>query len=351
MARVVFSPPNADTGTRRVRSVLRREWQQRGWLVRGYLLRRLGASVIVVIGISMLLFLTLHLVYPQPGRDVLGVKASVAAVKAWNRQNGFSGSVAWQYWRYVSLLLHGDLGYSVKMNKPVATLFAERWPRSLYLTGVSLLLALLIAMPLGIWQAVGRSEFSDHVTTGVQFVIYSTPDWLFYVLAIQFLAFSVPVFGYQASQSTSLSAVMGDWHDMTLPIACFVVQIVAFLSRYVRSAAIDTLAQDYIKVARAKGLPERLVLSRHLLRNACLPMITLLGLSVPALFAGNFFVEVVFNYNGMGLLFYTGLQNVDYPLLLAYLLIGAVLTVLGNLAADIAYTVADPRLRLAAPGR
>lgn len=94
-----------------------------------------------------------------------------------------------------------------------------------------------------------------------------------------------------------------------------------------------------------------LVLSRHLLRNACLPMITLLGLSVPALFAGNFFVEVVFNYNGLGLLFDTGPQNVDYPLLLAYLLIGAVLTVLGNLAADIACTVADPRLRLAAPGR
>jgi len=320
-------------------------------VVREYLLRRIATSVIVLIGISMILFMMLHLTYPQPGRAVLGVKASVAAVTAWNRQNGFAGPVTWQYWRYVSLLLHGNLGYSAVLNKPVAELFAQRWARSLYLTGTSLLLAMLVAVPLGIWQALRRNQFADHVTTGVQMVLYAIPAWLLYVLAIQLLAFTVPVFGYQASQSTSLWAVMGDWHDMTLPIVCSTALIVAGLSRYMRSAAIDTLAQDFINVARAKGLPRRLVLSRHLLRNASLPMITLLGLSVPALLAGNFFVEVVFNYNGLGLLFYTGLQNEDYPLMLAYLLVGAILTVLGNLAADIAYTVADPRLRLARPGQ
>jgi peptide/nickel transport system permease protein len=109
----------------------------------------------------------------------------------------------------------------------------------------------------------------------------------------------------------------------------------------------DTLAQDYIKVCRAKGLPERLVLFRHLTRNACLPMITLVGLSIPTLLSGNLIAEVVFNYNGLGLLFYNSLQNEDYPILLAYTLVGAVLTVLGNLMADIALTVADPRIRLA----
>jgi peptide/nickel transport system permease protein len=156
----------------------------------------------------------------------------------------------------------------------------------------------------------------------------------------------VPVFGYQASQSDSVLTVMADWHDMALPIGCFAVIIAATFSRYMRSAAVDALAQDYIKVARAKGLPERLVLSRHLVRNACLPMITLMGLSVPALLAGNFFVETIFSYNGLGLTFFTGLQDADYPVLLAYTLVGAVLTVLGNLAADIAFTVADPRVRL-----
>jgi peptide/nickel transport system permease protein len=113
-----------------------------------------------------------------------------------------------------------------------------------------------------------------------------------------------------------------------------------------RSSAMDTLAQDYIKAARAKGLPERLVLARHLLRNACLPMATLIGLSIPALLSGNLIAEVVFNYQGLGLLFFNSLSNEDYPVLLAYTLIGAVLTVAGNLLADIALTVADPRIRL-----
>lgn len=134
---------------------------------------------------------------------------------------------------------------------------------------------------------------------------------------------------------------------MTLPIICITLLILAGYSRYMRSAAMETLAQDYIRTARAKGLPERLVLYRHLVRNASLPMITLVGLSIPSLLAGNLIAETVFNYDGLGLLFYTSLENEDYPVLLAYTLVGAVLTVLGNLMADVALTVADPRIRLA----
>src|SRR5262249_14377552 len=122
---------------------------------------------------------------------------------------------------------------------------------------------------------------------------------------------------------------------------------VAQFSRYMRSQSMDVLAQDYIRVARAKGLPERLVLLRHLLRNASLPLVTLIGLSIPALLAGNLITEALFNYQGLGLEFTPSLQNVDYNVLLAYTLIGAVLTVIGNLIADVALTVADPRIRLA----
>jgi len=133
---------------------------------------------------------------------------------------------------------------------------------------------------------------------------------------------------------------------MTLPIVCLTLLELAGYSRYMRSAAIDTLAQDYIKAARAKGLPERLVLWRHLIRNAFLPMITLIGLSIPALLAGNLICETVFNFPGLGLLFYDALGTADYPILLAYTLVGAVLVVIGNFVADIALTVADPRIRL-----
>jgi peptide/nickel transport system permease protein len=277
---------------------------------------------------------------------VLGPRASLVAIAAWNAAHGFSGSVFAQYWHYVDGVLHGNLGYSYKANQTVAALFRERWARSLYLTGVSTVLAVLIAIPLGIYQAVKRNGVGDNVATSLAFTFYAMPDFLLYLIAISVFALTLKIFNYQASQSTSVITVIGDWRSMTLPIICLTLLIVAGYSRYMRSSAMDTLAQDYIKAARAKGLPERLVLYRHLLRNACLPMITLIGLSIPDLLAGNLIAETVFNYQGLGLLFYNSLQNEDYPVLLAYTLVGAVLTVGGNLIADIALTVADPRIRL-----
>ncbi len=311
-----------------------------------YLIRRCVTSVVILIGISIFVFILLHVVFPSPAVVVLGPKASSAAIKAWNAQNGFDAPVIVQYLRYVGGLLRGNLGYSYKLNQTVSALFAERWARSAYLSGTSLVLAIVIAIPLGIYQAVKRNSFGDSVITSAAFTAYAMPDYLLYLIAIQIFALSFPILGFEASQSTSLISVIGDWHDMTLPIVCLALLILAGYSRYMRSAALDTLAQDYIKVARAKGLPERLVLFRHLTRNACLPMITLIGLSIPALLAGNLIAESVFNYDGLGLLFYDSLQNEDYPVLLAYTLVGAVLTVLGNLLADIALTAADPRIRL-----
>jgi peptide/nickel transport system permease protein len=277
---------------------------------------------------------------------VLGIRASPAAINAWNDQHGFGGSVFQQYWDYVDAVLHGNLGYSFTLNQSVASLFKERWLLSFYLSGTSTALAVLIAIPLGIYQAVRRNRIGDNVITGLAFTAYAMPDYLLYLIAIQIFALTFHVFGFEASQSNSLIAVIGDWRDMTLPIACLTLLILAGYSRYMRSSALETLAQDYIKTARAKGLPERLVLFRHLVRNACLPMITLVGLSIPALLAGNLIAEFVFNYDGLGLLFFNSLGNEDYPVLIAYTLIGAVLTVLGNLLADIALTVADPRIRL-----
>jgi peptide/nickel transport system permease protein len=314
--------------------------------VTAYLIRRVGTSLAILIGISIFVFILLRAVFPSPAIVVLGPKASPQAIAAWNAQNGFDEPIIVQYWHYVDAVLHGNLGYSYKLNQSVTALFAERWARSLYLSGMSLLLAIVIAIPLGIFQAVKRNSLGDQAVTAIAFTAYAMPDFLLYLIAIQVFALSFSLFGFEASQSTSLPAVIGDWHDMTLPIVCLTLLILAGYSRYMRSSAIETLAQDYIKVARAKGLPERLVLSRHLVRNAVLPMVTLIGLSIPALLAGNLIAEYVFNYDGLGLLFFNSLGNEDYPVLIAYTLIGAVLTVLGNLVADIALTIADPRIRL-----
>jgi peptide/nickel transport system permease protein len=315
--------------------------------VSAYLLRRIGTSIIVLIGISIFMYLLLHLVFPSPARLALGLRANSAQIAAFNKANGFDRPVIEQYLSYMNALLHGNLGYSYAENQTVAGLFQERLARSIYLSGISLLLAILIALPLGIFQAVRRNSLGDNVATSVAFILYSMPSFFLGLILIQVFALSFPILGFEASQSTSIWTVIGDWHDMLLPILTLVLITVANFSRYMRSSSIDVLAQDYIKVARAKGLPERLVLTRHMARNASLPMITLIGLFLPALLAGNLIVETLFNYQGLGLLFFNSLQKEDYPVLLAYTLLGAVFVVLGNLVADFALTVADPRIRLA----
>ena len=312
-----------------------------------YLLRRLGTSLIVLIGISIFIFLLLHAIYPSPARDVLGLRANNAQINAWNKENGFDRPVIEQYLSYMNALLHGNLGYSYANNQTVASLFQERLARSIYLSGMALLIAILIALPLGIFQAVKRNSLGDNIATSAAFILYSMPVFALGLILIQVFAISFPLFSFEASQSTSIWTVIGDWRSMFLPILTLALISVALFSRYMRSSSIDVLAQDYIKVARAKGLPERLVVMRHMVRNASLPMVTLIGLSLPALLAGNLIVEYLFNYQGLGLLFYSSLGKADYPVLLAYTLIGAVFVVLGNLVADIALTVADPRIRLA----
>jgi len=312
-----------------------------------YVIRRIGTSIVVVLGVTIFVFFLLHVIYPSPAIDVLGAHASPAALAAWNKEHGFDDPWIVQYLRYMNGLLHGDLGYSYKANQTVAALFEGRLARSIYLSGMSLLLAVVIAVPLGIYQAIRRNTVGDNIATSLAFVTYAMPVFLLGLILIQVFAISFPIFNYEASQSESIWAVMGDWYSMTLPIATLVLITVAGYSRYMRSSAMDALAQDYIKVARAKGLPERLVLLRHLVRNASLPMITLIGLSIPLLLAGNLIVETLFNYPGLGLLFYNSLNQVDYPVLLAYTLFGAILTVVGNLVADVSLTVADPRIRLA----
>jgi peptide/nickel transport system permease protein len=315
--------------------------------VTAYILRRIGTSIVVVIGVTFFIYGLLHIIYPEPAIDVLGPKATGPAIRSWNLQHGFDRPFFLQYLSYMNGLLHGNFGFSWVANQNVTALFAERWARSAYLSGMSLILAVIIAIPLGIFQAARRNTLGDNALTSLAFVTYAMPVFLLGLILIQVFALTFPIFNFEASQSLSVWYVMGDWHSMTLPIATLTLISVAGFSRYMRSSAIDSLAQDYIKAARAKGLPERLVLWRHLLRNASLPLVTLIGLSIPFLLAGNLITEQLFNYQGLGLLFFFSLQKVDYNTLLAYTLLGALLTVAGNLVADISLTVADPRIRLA----
>jgi peptide/nickel transport system permease protein len=311
-----------------------------------YILRRLVTSIVVVFGVMLATFVMLHIVSPSPARAVLGLKATPESIKAFNHVNGYDRPLVNQFFAYINHTIHGNLGQSYKLNQSVSSLFKENAGRSALLSGVAVVLAVVVAVPLGIFQAIKRNSIFDYVATGSSFTLYSMPIFFVGLLLIAIFALKLNVLPFEASQSTTVIGVLKDSKSMILPVVALVVVSVAAFSRYMRSSALDNLAQDYIKVARAKGLSEAAVLRRHLVRNSCLPIVTLVGLSLPDLLAGNLIIEEVFNYPGMGLLFFNSLGTEDYPILLAYTLCGGILVVIGNLVADISLTIADPRIRL-----
>lgn len=313
----------------------------------GYIIRRILVAIVITIGIAAITFELLHLIAGSPVHAVLGRGAKPAQIAAWNKQHGYDRPLASQFLTYLGHLGHLNFGYSYKQGQSVAQLFKENAGRSIYLSGSALVLSLLIAMPLGIAQAVRRNSIGDYSITTLTFVLYAMPPFFLGVILIDVFALHLHVFPPLVPDSiTTTFGAITHPRDFVLPIITLTAVNIASFSRYMRSSALDNLAQDYIRLARAKGLSQRGVLYRHLLRNACLPMITLVGLSIPDLLAGNLLVEVLFNIQGLGLLFYNALQSGDYPILLAYTILGGILVVLGNLIADVAVTVADPRVRI-----
>ena len=313
-----------------------------------FVARRVLVSLAVLLGISLVVFLMLHLISDSPGRAVLGQQATQAAVDAFNRENGYDRPVLIQYVDYLLQLLQGDLGRSYKLNEEVGTLLLQNAPRSAMLSLCGLVLALVIAIPLGILQVVRRGRFVDRAATSVSYLLYATPSFLIALVLIGVFSQTVPLFPAEASQSTSPWVVFTDTRAMALPLITLAITNIVVFAQYQRSSALEQLGMDYIKVARAKGASERIVLTRHLLRNAITPIITLVGVLIPTLLAGNLIVEAVFNYPGLGLLFLNSLHREDYPVLLAYTLIGGALTVAGNFVADLVVARADRRIELGA---
>jgi peptide/nickel transport system permease protein len=313
--------------------------------VTGFIIRRLGQAIIVTIGVTMITFGLLHAIPGSIARSILGNRASAEAIANFNRQNGLNSPLWYQYWVYLDHLLHGNLGYSFQYNRSVRALLASELPKDIALGGVSLVLSLLIAIPIGVAQAVRRNGLIDYAGTGVSFLLYSMPAYAVALIMIQLLSITFHVFPAEAPQGGSAWAVFTDPKAMILPVVSLTLVTYAQFSRYMRSSAIDTLAQDYMRTARAKGLPERLVLSRHLLRNSMISVVTLVGLNVPYILTGTLITEQVFNYPGVGLEYLTSALKNDYPVMLAITVLVGVVTVVGNLLADVGYAILDPRVR------
>jgi peptide/nickel transport system permease protein len=311
-----------------------------------YLALRAAQSVVVLVLVSVVIFVLIHLLPGSPARAELGPKATPAAIVAFNRLNGYNRSLFVQYWLYVSRLLRGNLGFSYVQNASVSSLVASRLPKSALLVGLALLASLILSIPLGLFQALRRNTAADYALTGSTFVLYAFPTfWLAFLLIAAF-AIQPHIFPPAAPSGNSVLAILADWRGLVLPVATLTLGGLAGYSRYMRSSAIESMVQDYVRTARAKGASERRVLFGHVLRNSLLPMATLLGLSLPALLGGALITEQVFNYPGVGLLFFQAAGDQDYPVLLALTLLGAVGVIVGNFVADILYAALDPRIRL-----
>ena len=311
-----------------------------------YIVRRLIQSIPALIGIAIFSFLLLHLVPGGPAQTLLGQHATPARIRAIDRSLGLNKPLYVQFWIWFDNLLHGNFGYSYTFNQPVLKVIGEYLPHTLAIVVVAIMISHLIAIILGTIQGYFRNRWFDHVITTVTFFFWSMP--IFWLAIMVVLIFAIYL-GWFPSGGISFanggpSGLAGYVDHAVLPVVVLVLATVASWARFMRSSMIDSMLQDYIRTARSKGLSELAVVFKHALRNSLLPIITLFGLSIPTLFGGALVVELVFNYPGMGLLFWNAANERDYPILLGIIMIIGLLTVIGNLLADVLYSLVDPRI-------
>jgi peptide/nickel transport system permease protein len=311
----------------------------------GYLLRRLGQSVIVLFIVTVITLGLVHLFPGGPIRGMLGPRATIQQIAYYNHLYGFDQPFYEQYVKWVGQLLQGNLGFSVHLNQSVSSLISQDLPKTIVLVLLGTIVSLLFGIPLGVYQAVKRYTAGDYVLTGLSFLGYATPTFFFALLLVSWFSIDTHVFPPFAPQSTSIVSILGDPRALVMPVVAYAFLLYALWSRYMRSSVMDNLVQDYVRTARAKGASERRVLWGHVFRNSLTSIVTLLGLSLPTLVAGAIFIEVVFNYPGMGLAFYTAATNDDYEVMLGFTVLATVATILGNLLADVGYALLDPRVR------
>lgn len=306
---------------------------------------RICQAIAVVFGVTIIAFVIIHLLPGGPARALLGPHASAAQLQAFIVQNGYNRPVFVQYWDYVRHIAGGSLGYSYRYGEPVSTLIRQALPNSVLLVGASYVVALVIAVPVGLLQAACRNSLIDSVITLACLIGYSMPVFWLGILLVLGFSSTIHLFPPEAPQGGTMIAALEHPLAMVLPVATLSIVTIALFSRYIRSSAIDSLVQDYIRTARSTGASSASILRRHVLRNSLLPVITLLGLSLPVTVSGAVITESVFNYPGMGLLFWNAATTHDYPLLMGCVLVVGLATVIGSLLADVLYTVADPRVR------
>lgn len=324
-----------------------------------YLIRRVLLLVPTLLGITLLTFLLVRL---APGNVALlkgqsaeggGRAVSAEAREATAKLYGLNEPPLVAYGQWLGRIARLDFGESWIDHRPVAAKIGERLPLTVTLAGSALVLSYLVAIPLGVAAAIRRGQAIDRTISFVLFLLYSVPSFVTALLLILFVAGGdylnlLPMYGLHAVTAPE----MGFWArtgdavlHLILPVACLTYASFASISRYTRVSMIDALAQDFVRTARAKGLPERLVIARHALRNALIPIVTILALELPVLIGGSVIIESIFTLPGMGNLMLEAIEARDRPVILGIVTLSSMLTLAGYLVADIVYVLVDPRIR------
>jgi peptide/nickel transport system permease protein len=308
----------------------------------------------LLIGISIISFTVMHLAPGDPV-DMLVERNAPQVIKDHIRElYGLDQPIYIQYFRWVARAVRGDFGRSFISGEPVMKMIMDRLPYTLYLNLVVMILIYLIALPVGIISALRQYSRLDHAVTFMAFMGQSMPSFWLAMLLIYLIAVpshgllptsGMATYGVNVHTTPFFSVVLDRARYLFLPAFVMIFGNLAGVARYMRSSMLEVIRQDYVRTARAKGLSERVVNYKHALRNALLPIVTLLGFELPILFSGAFILEVIFSWPGLGLVMMRAIQQRDYPVVMAFNTIGATLMVAGNFLADMLYLVVDPRIK------
>lgn len=319
-----------------------------------YLLRRVLQAVPLLIAISVIVFALLQMTPGGPlsvgeGGSNPAAAAQMAKIR---EQYGLNDPIPLQYLRWIGGVVTGDWGESFKTGQPVLQVIGDRVSVTLTVSGLAFLLSTVLALAIGVIAAVNRQSAFDYTTTGLSFIGLATPSFWFGLMLIYVFSFQLgllPASGLEDLRAgyTGFDNVIDRIRHLILPVAVLSLVSVASLTRYVRSSMLDVLAQDYIRTARGSGLAERTVIIGHALKNASIPVTTVVLLSIPEIFLGAVITETIFGLPGMGRLFIESANERDYPVLLGLLMIAALLVVIANLVADLIYARLDPRISYA----
>ena len=322
-----------------------------------FLVRRLIGSIPLVLGILTLIFFIMHLAPGDPTSRYFDPNVSPEVIEQMRHNLGLDQPVPIQYVKWMAAFLTGDFGISFAQMRPISEILPPVMWNTLQLTLVSTVIIFVLGMLIGIFQAVRQYRASDNVLTFVALFFYSMPGFWFALMLTLLFSLKANQWGFPivfpASQMTTvgyefmspLGKISDRFMHLVLPAVALGIGSAAGVARYMRGSMLEVIRQDYVRTARAKGLSERVVVFKHALRNALLPIITLLGLTMPYLFGGAVLVETIFAWPGMGRLIVEAVFQRDYPLIMATSFVISVMVILGNLVADMLYAVADPRIR------